>query len=122
MRSIEFPGTNANRAWILAFIAALLAAVGFSSALSELVKRWATQEEYSHGFLIPLVTAWLLWTRRDTLLASVGRPAWSGTVLMLVAMAMHVIGLLSAIYILSQLAFIIALLGIVLAAGGFSLL
>ncbi|MGC2696324.1 MAG: exosortase, partial [Candidatus Angelobacter sp.] len=122
VRSIEFPGTAATRAWIFVFLAALLAAIGFSGALSELVKRWATQEEYSHGFLIPLVTAWLLWTRRDALLASVGRPAWSGAVLMLLAMAMHVVGLLSAIFILSQLAFIIALLGIVLAAGGFSLL
>ena len=122
VRSIEFPGTAATRAWIFVFLAALLAAIGFSGALFELVKRWATQEEYSHGFLIPLVTAWLLWTRRDALLASVGRPAWSGAVLMLLAMAMHVVGLLSAIFILSQLAFIIALLGIVLAAGGFSLL
>jgi len=41
---------------------------------------------------------------------------------MLLAMALHIIGLLSAIFILSQLAFIVALLGIVLAAGGFLLL
>src|SRR5216684_2765162 len=122
MRSIEFPGTNANRAWILAFIAALLAAVGFSSALSELVRRWTTQEEYSHGFLIPLVTVWLLWTRRDALLASIGRPAWTGAVLILLAMVMHIIGALSAIFILSQLGFIVALLGIILAVGGFALL
>jgi len=122
VRSIEFPGSSAARAWILVFVASLLAAFAFRGALFELVQRWTTQEEYSHGFLIPLVTGWLLWTRRDALLASVGRPAWSGAVVVLLAMVMHVIGLLSAIFILSQLAFIVALLGVVLAAGGFSLL
>src|SRR3979490_3196900 len=54
VRSIEFPRTGAMRAWVLGFIAALLAAVGFGGALFELVRRWTTQEEYSHGFLIPL--------------------------------------------------------------------
>jgi exosortase D (VPLPA-CTERM-specific) len=122
VQPIAFPRTGATRPWILALIAVPLAAVAFHEALLELVKRWTTQEEYSHGFLIPVVTAWLLWTRRDALLASIGRPAWTGTVLILLAMVIHVIGALSAIFILSQLAFIIALLGIVLAVGGFSLL
>ena len=120
--SIEFPKTGTTRTWILGLIAALLAAFAFRGALFELVRRWTTQEEYSHGFLIPLVTAWLLWTRRDVLVTSIGRPAWSGAVLILVAMLMHVIGVLSAIFILSQMAFIIALLGIILAVGGYPLL
>src|SRR5207244_842498 len=115
VRSIEFPGTSATRAWILVFIAALLAATAFREALFELIRRWSAHQEYSHGFLIPFVTAWLLWTRRDALLASIGRPAWTGPVLILLAMVVHVIGQLSAIFTLSQLAFIIALLGIILA-------
>jgi exosortase D (VPLPA-CTERM-specific) len=121
-QSIELPKTNPIEPWILGFIALLLGLAGFSGALFELVRRWSTQEEYSHGFLVPLVAAWLLWTRRDALLASLGRPAWTGALLILLAMAMHVMGELSAIFILSQLAFIVALLGITLAIGGFSLL
>jgi exosortase D (VPLPA-CTERM-specific) len=117
-QSIEFTKTSAIRVWMLGLIAALLAAVAFREALSELIRRWTTQEEYGHGFLIPLVTAWLLWTRRDALIASISRPAWTGTGLILLAMVMHVMGALSAIFILSQLAFIVALLGIVLAFGG----
>jgi exosortase D (VPLPA-CTERM-specific) len=119
---IDFPRTGALRASMLGLVAALLMAVAFRGALVELVRRWSTQEEYSHGFLIPLVTAWLLWTRRDAILASIGRPAWTGVVLVLLAMVMHIIGTLSAIFILSQLAFIVALLGIMLAVGGVSLL
>jgi exosortase D (VPLPA-CTERM-specific) len=122
--SVKFsvvPNTSAIRTWRFGLIAALLAVVAFRGALIELVSRWTTQDEYSHGFLVPLVTAWLFWIRRDALLASVDRPAWTGTLFLLLAMLMHVIGQLSAIFIFSQLAFIIALLGIMLALGGFQL-
>jgi len=99
-----------------------LAAIAFHGALSELVRRWSVQEEYSHGFLIPIVAAWLIWTRRQVLLANFGRPSWVGVLLILLAMFMHLTGVLSAIFILSQLAFIVVLLGITLALGGFALL
>src|SRR5579864_3164816 len=108
--------------WILGCVAIVLAAIAFRGALSELVRRWTAQEEYSHGFLIPVVAAWLIWSRRQVILASIGPPSWAGVVLILLAMLMHLVGLLSAIFILSQLAFIVALLGIALAAGGLSLL
>jgi exosortase D (VPLPA-CTERM-specific) len=119
--SIELPKAGALRAWILGS-AALLGLAGYSGALSELVRRWSTQEEYSHGFLIPIVAVWLLWTRRSVVLANIGRPAWTGPAIILLAMIMHVLGELSAVFILSQLAFIVALFGIILAIGGFSLL
>lgn len=122
VQTIELSRTSAIRPWILGVISALVAIIAFSGAIVELIRRWTTQEEYSHGFLIPVVAAWLLWTRRHALLASIGRPAWSGSILILLAMVMHLTGTLSAIFILSQLAFIVALFGITLAVGGFSLL
>ncbi len=100
----------------------MLILVLFREGLSELVRRWSVQEEYSHGFLIPLVTGWLLWVRGDTVTASMGRPAWSGTALVVIAGLVHVLGQLSAILIVSQLAFLIVLLGMILAFGGFPLL
>jgi exosortase D (VPLPA-CTERM-specific) len=122
VQPLESAKTTAIRVWVLGFVAALVAIVAFRGPLFELVRRWTTQEEYSHGFLIPLVTAWLLWTRRDALRASIGRPAWSGAVLILLATVVHIIGALSAIFVLSQLAFIVALMGVTLAVGGVSLL
>lgn len=107
----------------LPIIVALLACfVVFSESLLELVQRWSAQEEYSHGFLIPLIVGWLLWTRRDAIVASIGRPSWAGPVLVLIAAAMHIVGKLSALYMLSQLGFIAAVIGVVLGFGGYSLL
>jgi len=107
---------------LLASVAVLIALFAFSEALLNLVHRWSVQEEYSHGFLIPVIVAWLLWTRRDALIASIGRPSWAGPALILLAAAMHVVGKFSALYFLSHFAFIIALLGIVMGLGGYSLL
>ena len=113
--------TSAIYATLLASISVLVALVAFREPLLELVHRWSTQEEYSHGFLIPVIVAWLLWTRRDALLASIGRPSWTGPALILLAAAMHIVGKLSALYFLSQFGFIVALVGIVLGLGGYSL-
>jgi exosortase D (VPLPA-CTERM-specific) len=106
---------------LIIFVALVVALTEFGGALLELVNRWVKQEEYSHGFLIPVVTAWLLWTRRDALSTAIGRPSWAGAVLILLAVVMHLIGGLSAIFIISQVGFIVALMGIVLGVGGYSL-
>jgi exosortase D (VPLPA-CTERM-specific) len=113
--------TARNRTLLFVAVSAAVAFAAFSSALGELLHRWTTQEEYSHGFLIAVVAAWLIWTRRDAIRATIGRPSWLGVVLIALALTMHLIGELSAIFILSQVAFVVALLGIVLAAGGHSL-
>ena len=122
VQSLRLPKTVRVHAWIWGCVAVFLAAIAFRGALLELVRRWSVQEEYSHGFLIPIVAAWLIWTRRQVLVASFGPPSWVGVLLILLAMFLHLIGVLSAIFILSQLAFIIVLLGITLTLGGFSLL
>jgi exosortase D (VPLPA-CTERM-specific) len=103
-------------------VSVLISIAIFSGALLELVHRWIRQEEYSHGFFIPLITGWLLWSRRDALIASIGEPAWSGAILLLIAGLMHALGELSALFLLSHVGFVLSLLGIVLCAGGFSLL
>ena len=122
VQSERFPLTGSIQTGLLFCISVLLALVGFGPALLDLVRRWSAQEEYSHGFLIPVVAAWLLWTRRHALLASIGRPSWTGPVLILLAALMHIIGQLSSLFLLSQLGFIVALFGIVLGFGGYSLL
>jgi exosortase D (VPLPA-CTERM-specific) len=106
----------------LVLISIVIGVVGFGGPLLELVHRWIKQEEYSHGFLIPVIVAWLLWTRRDALIASIGKPSWTGPLLIALAGAMDVVGKLSALYFLSQLGFIVALIGIALSVGGYSLL
>jgi exosortase D (VPLPA-CTERM-specific) len=122
LRLTQLPRSRFMRPWLLGAIALVLAIIAFRGALSELVRRWTTQEEYSHGFLIPFISMWLLWRRREAFFANIDRPAWTGPLLIVLAMFMHIIGQLSAMFILSQFAFIIVLLGIALSVGGYPLL
>ena len=121
IHSIQMPQASAVRAGLVGFVGTLIALVAFSGPLLQLVNRWSTQEEYSHGFLIPVVTIWLLWVRREALRANVGRPAWTGPAVMLIATIMHVVGEMSATPILSQVGFVVALVGLVLGLGGYPL-
>ena len=72
---LRLPGSaiesSATRALALASFACVMTVAVFGAALAQLVARWNIQEEYSHGYLIPVVSAWLLWKRRDVL-----QPAW----------------------------------------------
>src|SRR5665213_1000400 len=106
----------------LAFCACALSVAAFYGPLLELSSRWIKQEEYSHGFLIPIIAGWLLWTRRRAIEASVDQPSWAGPALIIFAGLLHVIGKLSSLFVLSQIGFVLVLLGITLGFGGYRLL
>lgn len=101
---------------------ACVVALSYSESVLEAVHRWTRQEEYSHGFLIPAISAWLLWTRREAIVASLGNPSWIGLLLGAFAGAIHIVGELSALFMLSQIAMILALFGAALCLGGTALL
>lgn len=122
IQSVRVARSDAIRISILICLAVLVAVAAFRVGLWELVTRWSKQEEYSHGFLIPIVVGWMLWARRDALLASIGQPSWVGPLLILLATFMLIIGEFSSFFLLPQLGFIIVLMGIILSFGGFSLL
>ena len=39
----------------------------FRGSIEEMVGVWSGKEEYSHGFFIPFITLYLIWTRRAEL-------------------------------------------------------
>jgi exosortase D (VPLPA-CTERM-specific) len=108
--------------FVTAGVAVVLLIAAFWGGLDNVYSRWMAEEEYSHGFFIPLIAVWLVWLRRDAVLASIGRPAWAGPVLLVVALGLLLVGELSAIFILIQFGFVLALVGLVLALGGWGLL
>lgn len=105
---------------LLIAAAVFVACLGFGRGILDLAHHWRHQEEYSHGFLIPIVTLWLLWTRRHALCANIGTPSWAGLTLIFIASVLHIMGELSGAFVFSQIGFVISLNGIVLAMGGYS--
>jgi len=102
----------------LFFFALAIAVWAYWSGLSEAVLRWENQEEYSHGFLIPLVTLYILWEKKNIIFSSISKPLWSGVWLIALASIVFLIGEISALYLLTQYAFVLVLIGLSLVTIG----
>ncbi|MBI3461795.1 MAG: archaeosortase/exosortase family protein, partial [Planctomycetes bacterium] len=57
--------------------------------LVELEWNWSTSPQYSHGYLVPLLGAGMLWWRRDGLRKVSPRTNWWGLGLLVLAGAMR---------------------------------
>jgi exosortase D (VPLPA-CTERM-specific) len=104
--------------WLWLAAALVLMATAFWGGIAELITRWDKQEEYSHGYLLPLITAYFIWQKKNILRQSEFKPSWYGLVLILIALAVFVVGEISALFILTQYALIFVLLGLALAIMG----
>lgn len=80
--------------------------------LAEAVLRWELQAEYSHGYLIPLVSLFILWEKRFQIMADYRQGSWWGLPVIAVALAVLVIGEISALYMLIHYSFIALLFGL----------
>ena len=61
-----------------ALLAAVTVAVGltFHEYLAWMVSQWWRDEYYSHGFLIPIISGYLIWHQRERLAALPRRGSW----------------------------------------------
>jgi exosortase D (VPLPA-CTERM-specific) len=97
--------------WMLIGIAVVLAVVSGFDALAEMVRRWETSEEYGYGYMIPVITLFLIWQRKDRLESIRYTGSYIGVVVLAAGVSIALIGQLSAIYTITQYGFVIALIG-----------
>ena len=50
----------------------------YYEGLAYMVKIWDTREEYGHGYIIPLITGFLIWQKSDVLSKTEFTGAWAG--------------------------------------------
>lgn len=96
----------------------LLLITAFAGGLEELVSRWEKQEEYSHGYMLPFITLYFIWQRKHIIQRSEFSPSWAGFGIVLLALAVFLVGEISALYILIQYALIAVLMGFALSIMG----
>jgi exosortase D (VPLPA-CTERM-specific) len=104
--------------WLLMGTVLALLVAAFFSGLRDLVNVWDTQEEYSFGYLIPFVTLYLLWQKREQLAAIPFSGAWSGTALVAAALVLLGIGQVSTLGTVVQYGFLLSVFGLALAYCG----
>ena len=104
----------------LAWFTMLLVAV-FFPILRALVDQWMTDEDVSHGFFVPFVALYIVWQRRDKILALEYKPAWWGLAVMAWGALQAYLGTLAAELFLQRTSFLISLVGLLLVVGGVAL-
>jgi exosortase len=84
----------------------------------ELVRAWSHDPTYSHGFVVVVFAALLLWLRRDLLRAGASTPSAWGLLLLLVAESLHTLGSFYYLVWVERVSLLPALAGVGLLAGG----
>lgn len=103
---------------LLASTAVAFAVVAWAywTTLADVVERWATDPQYSHGFLVPLFSAYLLWSRRGA--AGEFAPRWWGVGVIALGAGLRVAGYLFYQPWLDAGSLLVVLAGLAGAAGG----
>jgi exosortase len=98
--------------WQVAVIAGLLLWLYFPT-LRHLVGQWWSDPDFSHGFFVPLFSAFVIWQERSRLTALDIRPSWWGLLLLGFGMCLLVVGQLGADIFLPRLSLLIVLASLI---------
>ncbi|MFO0966056.1 MAG: exosortase/archaeosortase family protein [Gemmataceae bacterium] len=106
------------RAWITAGVIGTALLWSYWTTALAMVERWATEPQYSHGFLVPLFAAAVLWFRRAQWEKAHWAPELVGLPILVAGLAMHVIAGRIDFQPLDALSLLPTLAGAVLFVGG----
>ena len=100
--------------WGQAAALALLVGLLYHDVLTRLVLQWINDPNFSHGFFVPLFSAYILWERRRQLAEIEIQPSWMGLLVMAGALSILVVGVLGAELFLSRISLVLLLAGLVI--------
>lgn len=104
--------------WFLVIGAAVLFGIIFYPGLKEMLRVWDTREEYSYGYLIPFITAFLIWQKKHILEQTEFTGSWIGVAVTVAGLGIFYLGSLSTITTLVQYALLIVIIGVALGIMG----
>ena len=97
--------------WQLGVVAALTVWL-YGPILLHLLGQWWHDPNFSHGFFVPLFSAFVVWQERDRLRRLPMRASWSGLPILALALCVLIVGQMGAELFLSRLSLLIAMAGL----------
>ena len=97
--------------WVLLVISLIALFTAYWDGLKIMVQWWE-KEEYSHGYMIPLVAVFLLWQRINRPPTLTLRGSWLGLVFLVLGIVALIIGKISLLQIFIQYGFLASLIGV----------
>lgn len=84
----------------------------FHDAIVAMESFWRAREEYSHGYLIPLVSLFLIWQKRYEVVGRISQGSWAGVLVALAGLMLFIPGYLATVFVLQQIAMVTLLIGL----------
>jgi exosortase len=101
-------------------ILVLLLACAWWFVAAALIAQWLDDPNYTHGLFVVPMALILAWRRRTRVRAIEPAPSYAGAVLLAVAVAMYLLGILAAELFTMRISFVTAVIALVLATQGWA--
>jgi exosortase len=108
--------------WLPFAIIAVLLCVLYYRVAIKLVYDWRTLSDYSHGPLVPLFAAFLVWDKRKVLSSTPVKQTWAGLGLVVFALIVLILGVYGVELFTSRMSFILLLTGLIWTFFGWAML
>ncbi|WP_297527364.1 VPLPA-CTERM-specific exosortase XrtD [Thiohalobacter sp.] len=110
---------RAGPALFAAGLGAVLLVFGiYQETISRLIERWSGSEEYGYGFLIPFISAFLVWQRSDELRTKKFSGSWVAVGLLVIGLGIYFSGRVATVHFVMQYALVLCIMALAWALVG----
>ena len=107
------PSASSRLNWLPYVTIAILLIILYYRVAIKLVYDWYNIPDYSHGFLVPLFSIFLLWDKRKQIAATPVLPTWTGLPMIVFGLIILIFGIYGVDLFTSRISFVFLLTGLV---------
>src|SRR5262249_38108422 len=92
------------------------------NTIADMARQWAEDPQYSHGYLVPMFSVFLLWRRRAQLSAVRRAPNWWGVAIVALGLGLWAAGTYLYVPFIAAISVLVSLAGLAVVCGGWTAL
>src|SRR5687768_12751209 len=96
-----------STSWVTLGWFGLLVAICYAPVIISLAADWSKDPDMGHGFFVPVISAYIVWQKRDELMAMKPQPNWWGLPIVVWGGAQVILGTLGVELFTARVAFVI---------------